>query len=291
MDKAHNNNRTILVTGATGRQGGAAVRNLLKSGFRVLALTRDDTKPAAVRIRESGGEIIKGDLDQPESVEPFFRDLYGVFSVQNPWITGLEKEVEHGKRVIELSVKAGVKHIVYSSAGPGREGTGVPHFDTKLQIEESLKNSGLSYTILRPSGFMELMSDRDFVPPVAVWNITGKVLGMHFPLNWIAVDDIGAAAALIFSDPEAWNKKEISLAGDRKSIAECLDLYSRVYGKSPFRLPVPVWLFKKIQPDLYAMYQWMIRENEPEETVEQTRKLLPGALNVEAWMNMMKVKV
>lgn len=276
--------KVILVTGSTGRQGGAVAKHLLNAGWKVRALTRNPDQPKAKELKESGADVIKGDLDKPEEIRLFFDDIYGVYSVQNPWITGLEKETEHGIRVAELAAEAGVQHLVYSSAGPGTEDTGVPHFNSKVPIEKKIKELGIPYTILRPAGFMELMSDKDFVPPLMIWNVTGKMLGEDFPLSWISCDDVGAVALKAFSNPEEFKNKEIVLVGDIKSMKECKEIYTSVNGKKPLRIPAPVWLFKLMQKDLWLMHQWMKSNGVSPEQIEATRQIHPGVMSVETWM-------
>lgn len=276
--------KTILVIGATGRQGGAVARHLLKEGWKVKVLTRDPDKPKAIALKEAGADVIKGDLNNPKPLKLFFQDLYGVFSVQNPWITGLEKEVEHGIAIADMAAEAGVQHLVYSSAGPVKPGTDVPHFETKVKIENHIKALGIPYTILRPTGFMELMSEKDFVPPLVAWNVVGKILGDDFPLTWVACDDIGAVAAKVFANTKDFEGRTISIAGDKKSVAMCREIYKSVYNKNPFRVPAPVWLFKMMQKDLWKMYRWMLSDPEPDDIIDKTRQIHPDVMNIETWM-------
>lgn len=274
----------IFVIGATGRQGGAVAKYLLKAGWKVRALTRNPDQPKARELKESGADVIKGDLDKPEQIRLFFEDIYGVYSVQNPWITGLKKETEHGIRIAELAAAAGVQHLVYSSAGPGTSDTGVPHFNSKIPIEKKIKELGIPYTILRPAGFMELMSDKDFVPPLMIWNVTGKMLGEDFPLSWISCDDVGAVAKTVFSNPEEFKNKEIELVGDIRSMRECREIYTSVYGKRPLRIPAPVWLFRLMQKDLWLMHEWMKSQEFTPELLATTKQLHPEVMDVESWM-------
>ncbi len=284
MDKKN----IILVTGATGRQGGAVAAELLNAGYSVRSLTRNPGKPNAVSLKKRGAEIIKGDFSEPDDLKKAMAGVYGVFSVQNPWISGLEKEIEHGIRIADIAHQEGVAHFVYASAGNGRDDTGVPHFNSKSIIEEHIKSLGLPYTIIRPAGFMELMSDKDFVPPLVAWNVTEKVLGSDFKLKWIAVQNVGLAVLEIFNQSDQYIGKEIFLAGDYKSITECREIYKSVYGKTPFRIPAPVWLFKLMQKDLWLMYQWMLSGGEPDYSIEETNKLIGSVLSVEDWMKMKK---
>ena len=276
--------KRILGVGSTGRQGGAVTKHLLKNGWSVRALTRNSSSEKAAKLKKHGADVVQGDLDDPEQVRYFFEGVYGVFSVQNPWITGLEKEIEHGKLIADLAKAADVKHIVYSSAGPGSTGSGVPHFDSKVQIEKHIKELQLPYTILRPSGFMEMMSDKDFVPALVTWNVTGKMLGDNFPVGWIAVDDIGAVAAKVFAETEKYIGKELDLTGDIKCMSECRSIYRDVNGKNPFRIPAPVWLFKLMQKDLYKMYAWTKSEPVSRQSIIETKKIIGETTSVEKWM-------
>lgn len=282
------NQNTILVVGATGRQGGAVSHHLLNKGWKVKALTRNANGEKAKNLVKAGADVVQGDLDEPGQIRHFFDGVYGVFSVQNPWITGLEKEVEHGIRVADLAKEARVKHFVYSSAGTGEAGTGVPHFESKVKIERHIKNLSIPYTILRPAGFMELMSDKDFVPPLVAWNVIGKMLGNNFPLSWISIDDVGAVTAAVFSNPQQYIGKELMLAGDIKSMQECRNLYREIFDKNLLGIPAPVWLFKLMQNDLYQMFTWMKSEQVSEKVVELTRQIIGETTSVRQWMTMRK---
>jgi uncharacterized protein YbjT (DUF2867 family) len=281
----------ILVTGATGRQGGAVASQLLREGFHVRILTRNPENPKAVLLKKKGAEIIKGDFSDPQALKKAMGGVYGVFSVQNPWITGLDKEVEYGVHMADIAYQEDIAHFVYASAGNGKDDTGVPHFNSKRKVEKHIIQLGLPYTIIRAAGFMELMSDKDFVPPLAAWNVTEKILGRDFQLYWIAVQDIGRVVAQVFKHPEEYTGKEINIAGDYKSMAECREIYESVYGKKPFRIPAPVWLFKLMQKDLWLMYQWMLSGGEPDNAIEEAKKLIGSVTGVEEWMKRKKAGV
>lgn len=280
--------KTVLVFGVTGRQGGATAKHLLKSGWKVRGITRNPDKEKAKQAKASGVEMIKANLDDPETLKGAFSDVYGVFSVQNPWITGLKKEVEHGKRIVNMANDAGVKHLIYASAGTGKSDTNVPHFNSKVEIEEALKASGVPYTILRSVSFMELMRDKDFLPPLVMWSVMPKILGENHPIMWISADDVGAIAAAALKDPDKFTGKELSLGADLKSVKECKELYLKTYDKQPKRIPAPVWIFKKMQYDLHQMFLWMKSRSEPITVIEETTEIHPNALTVERWMKKMK---
>ena len=154
MAHMENIERLILVCGATGSQGGAVARRLLDRGFRVRALTRDPQKPEAQALADGGAEVVQGDMDDRSSVEEVLEDTYGVLSVQNFWETGYDREVQQGETVADAANAAGVEHFVYSSVGSAHRRTGIPHFESKREVEEHVRELGLPYTILRPVFFM-----------------------------------------------------------------------------------------------------------------------------------------
>ena len=147
--------RAILVTGATGQQGGAVVRHLRTQGFAVRALTRDGQSPAARALAAEGVEVVQGDLDDRASLDRALAGAYGVYSVQNFALTGVEGEVRQGTTLADAAKATGIQHFVYSSVGSADRQTGIPHFESKFRIEEHIRAIDLPHTILRPVFFME----------------------------------------------------------------------------------------------------------------------------------------
>src|SRR5688500_14664677 len=130
--------KIIVVTGATGLQGRAVTRWLLQDGWHVRALTRNASSPQARALAARGAEVVQGDMGDPASLRPVFAGAYGVYSVQNPYISGPAAEVQQGKSVGDIAQASGVQHLVYGSAGIGRQVTGVPSWDTKREVEAYL---------------------------------------------------------------------------------------------------------------------------------------------------------
>ena len=93
MPDGQNAERLILVSGATGNQGGAVARSLLDRGFQVRALTRDLQKSEAQTLAEGGAEVVQGDMEDRSDMERVLEGVYGIFSVQNFWETGYDREV------------------------------------------------------------------------------------------------------------------------------------------------------------------------------------------------------
>ena len=206
----NNSEKTIVVIGATGQQGGATARHLLAQGWRVRALTRDPQGAAAQALAAAGAEVVSGNMDDRASLDQAFAGAYGVFSVQNFWLpdVGAAGEVRQGKIVADAAKAAGVRHFVYTSVGGAERQTGLSHFDSKWQIEEYVRSLSLPATVLRPVFFMEnltspMMGPRD--------GVLANALRPTTSLQMIAVEDIGYFAALAFARPQEFIGKAIEL--------------------------------------------------------------------------------
>ena len=278
--------RTIVVTGATGLQGGAVTRHLLSRGWRVCALTRNPKSEKAQAISALGAEVVQGDMAEPDSLVPIFKGAYGVYSVQNPVLSGLEGEIRQGKNVAAVAKQVGVQHLVYGSAGIGVKGTGIPSWESKMVIEDYMKSLGLPLTVLRPMAFMELMTDKKFFPAVSTWHIMPKLMGSSRDVGWLCVDDLGFIVAKAFAQPDQFIGKEIRLASDIKTIDECRGIYRKVMGKNSPHFPMPVWMFERfgfVGKDLSIMWRWLRRETFDMDT-NTTLTIHPDAFSVQAWL-------
>jgi uncharacterized protein YbjT (DUF2867 family) len=276
--------RVVAVTGATGRQGGAVVRHLLSDGWRVRALTRKVDSEAAKRVAAQGAELVAADMMDPDSLDAAFRGVEGVYSVQTGWDDGFEVEVNQGINVADASQRAGVRHLVYGSAGPGESGTGVGSWESKEKVTTHMRGLGLPLTVLRPTAFMELMTDQAYYPRVSTWQVMPKVMGADRPVPWLAVDDLGAVAAKAFADPETFIGRNIPLAGDLRSIQECREIWTLVRGRPPRRTPMPVWMFERfVGRDLTAMWTWL-STSEVHADPADTRRILPTTHTVDQWL-------
>src|SRR6201997_5803368 len=238
-------NRTILITGVTGKQGGAVARALEGAGLNLRGLTRKpDSKPAAA-LAHHGVEIVNGDLDDEASLRRALAGAWCVFGVQNTGEAGVEREEAQGKRLATLARDAGVEHFVYTSVGSADKKTGVPHFDNKWRIEETVRRLRFpSHVILRPVFFMENL--------VAPFSLQGSMLawalGPDTKLQMIAVDDIGWFGARAFTHAAALNRREIDLAGDTRTMAEAAAILAEALGRSIGFVQTPIEQVRQYSP-------------------------------------------
>lgn len=254
MANEHNAERLILVCGATGKQGGAVARSLLDRGFQVRGLTRNPDKPEAQALAEQVAEIVQGDMEDRSSIERVLEGACGVFSVQNFWETGYDREVQQGKIVADAAKAAGVEHFVYSSVGSTYRKTGIPHFESKWEVEEHVRQIGLPYTILRPVFFMQ---NWGWMREHILGGTLAQPLDPDKPFQQVAVEDVGTFAAIAFEHPEEWIGRELDIAGDEQTMPEIAETFGRVIGKEISYHQVPWDEFEEQMGEEGAvMYRW-----------------------------------
>lgn len=275
--------KTILVTGATGQQGGAVTRHLLKSNFKVRALVRDENKPASQELKKLGVEVIQGNMTDTAALDKAMEGVYGVFSVQNYWEHGYDGELNQGKAVADAAKKAGVKHFVQSSVGGAERLTKLPHFDVKFEIEEYLKELNLPTTVLRPVFFMENFNT--FSAPVEADGKFTLTIAMkpETKLQMITVDDIGAITALVLSEPDKYIGKEIELAGDELTMPEVAAAFSKVKGKEYVFNELPMDAMRSYNEEFANMFQWFIDKGY-EANIPELKKMYPALTDFETWL-------
>ncbi len=246
--------KLILVSGATGQQGGAVTRSLLGQGQNVRCLTRS---PEKARVLQSlGAEIVQGDFGDPESLRDALRGVDGMFLVGTPFEKGMDAEVAQGKAAIDACRKEHDLHVVYTSVTAADKRTGIPHFETKARVEQYLKASGLRYTIFRPVFFMENLESPWLYPSVQQGVLRTPLLA-HRPLQMIALRDIGEFAAAAFLRPGEFVGKAIDLAGDRITLTEAVLRISRALGKPVRYEAIPASEAEKaVGHDMALMYKW-----------------------------------
>jgi uncharacterized protein YbjT (DUF2867 family) len=273
-------NKKILVTGATGQQGGAVARELLTLGYNVKAMTRKPEGEKAQALAKLAAEIIQGDLDDFASLQRATKDVWGVFAVQNTWEAGVEKEQQQGIRLAEVSRKAGVQHFVYSSVGSAHRNTGIPHFDNKWRVEEAVRGLDFpSHTIIRPVFFMENFLSPWFKPGID----EGKLMVGIKPdtvLQMIALEDIGKYDAWAFEKHEQLNGRAIDIAGDACTMPEVAKIIGSASGKKVEFVQTPIEEVRKASEDFAIMLEWFdaVGYNADIEAISQESGIQPTTL-------------
>ncbi|KAF8496951.1 NmrA-like family domain-containing protein 1 [Gautieria morchelliformis] len=226
--------KIIVVTGATGAQGGSVARFLLNDGtYAVRAVTRNPDSPAAKELAAKGAEVIKADMRVLASLEKAFAGAYGVFGVTNFWEPGVgyEGEVSQGKSLVDAAKATGIKHFVWSTldSTPAE----ASHWESKNVVDQYLKKSGVPRTSLYTSFYFEnylgllpflKRNDGSYDFPLPL--ITDAPFAVY------SVAETGAFALAAFLHPETWLEKDIRITTDFLSAREMAKLVSDVSGKT-----------------------------------------------------------
>lgn len=281
-----NGEKTILVVGATGQQGGSVARALQADGWRVRALVRDPASPGAKGLSAIGIETVRGDFNDPASLAVAVAGVYGVFSAQPSsgqpqyGLTDAD-ETRFGIALADAAHRAGVAHLVHNSvAGVGPD-TGVGHFSAKWDVEEHIRGLPITSTVLRPAAFMEIL----LLPHFGLAEGTlSFFMRPGRPMQFIAVEDIGRIVAKVFADPAAFAGAAFDIAGDSLTGAELAERLSAATGR-----PIAYQLFPdavlRDAPLLARLVELV--ESGPAAggaDLAALRRLHPGLLTFERWL-------
>jgi uncharacterized protein YbjT (DUF2867 family) len=242
----------ILVTGATGQQGGAVARALLTKGQKVRVMTRTPAKASA--LAKAGAEVVKGNLTDALDLQAALHGVHGVFAMSTPFETGMDQEVQQGIMLADAAKQAGIAQYVYTSVGSAHRNTGIPHFETKWKVEQHIREIGLPATVLRPVFFMENFTT--FFKPSAE-GILMMPMRTDKKLAMVAVRDIGEFGAAAFMRPNDFLGQAIDLAGDELTMPEVAVHLSKVTGRSIRFQGLPLeQADATMGHDLATMFRW-----------------------------------
>lgn len=306
--------KVLLITGATGKQGGSVIDALLDldtdgSQFEILAVTRDTSSKAAKRLitKSNNGNItlVQGNLGD---VPALFaeakgvcgeRPIWGVYSVQaslGPRVT-IEGEVAQGKALIDNAIEAGIRHFVYSSVERGGDAaswenaTPIPHFQTKLRIEQHLRavtaagepGASMGWTVLRPVAFMDNLAP-GMPTKVFLAAVKNHLGDRDKAMQWVATADIGVFAAKAFAKPAEWNHRAVGIAGDELTVEQLSAAFARATG-SP--APMAYWFLGSaltyMVNEVSLMIGWFAT-NGYKADIAARRRDHPGLMTVEEWL-------
>ncbi|WP_410766219.1 NmrA/HSCARG family protein [Haloferax sp. DFSO60] len=246
----------ILVTGATGQQGGAVIDHLLSGEFgqhEVYGLTRDLTDNRAQDLVSRGVHIVEGDMRDYDRMVSLFEGVEGVFCVTTFFENGPDAELAQGVTVADAAADTGIGHFVYSSVD-GAERSPLPHFQSKFAIEQRIRERDLPATVIRPGYFMQNFAwmaadieDGTLSLPVSPDTV----------LHLVDSDDVGRAAAAAFADPERFLGESFELVGDALTLSEIAVTFSEALGHPVEFVQSPISAYRDSRGDELAdMYQW-----------------------------------
>ncbi|MEV0292980.1 NmrA family NAD(P)-binding protein [Nocardia sp. NPDC050710] len=277
----------ILVTGATGTQGGATARHLLHAGVPVRALVRDTAAPAARALSDAGAELVAGDFDTPQTLDAAVAGARGVFLIPpatfGPQGWNSELEADRGVAVIRAAERADVEQIVFTGvASLGKDATW--GMAGKRLIEDAVAASGLRYTLLRPARFFENYLLRGSPMDGIIDGVHQHLFPADRPLQSVAVADIAAFAALAFADPDRFHGRTLELASDSGTPVDAAAAVGRAIGQ-----PVRYREISEAEADALGAQignTWrLIRETGGwQADIPALREIHPGLRTLDTWL-------
>ena len=246
---------SVLVMGATGNQGGSVVQHLLSRGHHIRGLTRNPDSDSAKRLSEQGVEVMKGDFSDPDSLLKAASGVDTMYAMSTPFEKGTDAEVEQGVAIADVAKKAEVGHFIFGSVANADKNTGVPHFDSKYEIEKHIVSLGIPYTISAPVFFMDNYLSPWILPSIKEGKLS---LGMpnNIPLKQVSVKNIGAFVASLIERREEVFGKRIDIAGDELTGEETAATLSKVSGHKIEYEGFDPEILRKDSADMASMYKW-----------------------------------
>jgi len=233
----------VVVTGGTGKQGGAVVKSLLERGHEVRAVTRSTDSAKARELANAGVTLVRASLEDTAALTKALEGATSLFAMTTPFEGGPQADTRQGISAADAAKAAGV-HLVFTSIGNANRQTGIPHFDSKHKIEKHIAKIGVRAAVLAPVYFMENATP---LPPTR-------------RLAQVAVADIGAVAVRLLEDPGRFAGKRFDLGGDELTGNDVLAILSRVTGRpfTYFQVPLDV-IRQRMGEDGAKMYEWFDR--------------------------------
>jgi uncharacterized protein YbjT (DUF2867 family) len=283
----------ILVTGATGTQGGAVAKQLLARGYRVRALCRDPESPAARALADSGVEVCRGDLEDRPSIDAAVAGVYGVFGVQNFWDgfparrLGAEGEFRQGKNLLDAARAAGVRHFVQSTGAGVTIAPELPVNRGKLAVEAHARAISIPWTIMRACFFMDNFDNPKWGFRDALQE--GRLELPFAPdtrLQMLSAENLGYFVGMAFERPDDFIGAQVDLAGDELSMTEIAEMFTRVTGR-PTRFtgsPAGLQVMTHMDEDLGTLFRVEMYERGFRAFIPGLRALYPGLSTLEAYL-------
>jgi len=246
----------VVVTGATGNQGGAVVKSLLERGHAVRAVTRNTDSAKARDLANAGVTLVRASLEDTAALTKALEGATSFFAMTTPFGGGTQAETKQGISAADAAKVAGV-HLVFTSVGSANRQTGVPHFDSKYEVEKHVAKIGVRATILAPVYFMDNLH---FGKEQLANGIYAAPLPPTRRLAQVAIADIGAVAVRLLEDPGRFAGKRFDLASDELTGNDVVTTLSRITGRpfSYFQVPLDV-IRRRMGEDGAKMYEWFDR--------------------------------
>ncbi|MGW6356979.1 NmrA family NAD(P)-binding protein [Streptomyces sp. NPDC055092] len=244
----------VAVLGATGGQGSAVVRALHRAGYGVRAVVRDPRSPRARALAAQRVDVTAGNLADASSLAAAFAGVDAAFAVTTPFEEGPQAEVQQGQAIVQAAVESHLPHLVLASVASADQSTGIPHFESKRQIEELLVREGPPATVVAPTYFFDnLLGDLQTVAS----GLLELPLPPERPLQQLSRDDLGALVAAVIADGPGHLGRRIEVASDDPTPLQMATTLEQLFGRPVQAVEVPLSLVRESNADMGAMWSYL----------------------------------
>jgi uncharacterized protein YbjT (DUF2867 family) len=287
--------KTVLVTGATGQQGGSVARHLLRSGkYQVRCLTRNPNNDKAKALRGAGADVVAADLNDVASVRAAIAGCDAVFAVTNWWeLFDSAKEFVHGRNLVDAAVDTNVLQFMFSTLPSAQQISGgkipVPHLDSKKVIEDYARNRGLNAVYFNVAFYFENFINFQMLQRQADGTLAFGFPQGDTPLAGVCVEDLGGVVAAVLERFDEFAGKIVGVVGDDEPCSRYAEVMTRVLGRKAVYQHIPREEYAKFPfpgaDELGAMFdfnrQYLLGRKAD---LELCRKLYPPMQNLEAFL-------
>lgn len=246
--------KPVLVLGATGGQGGAVAAALLTAGRRVRALVRDPETTQGRRLTGAGAELLTGNFTNVDALSSAMSGTAAAFTFTTPFETGTDAEIAQGHAIVTAATRAHLPHLVFSSVAGATDRTGIPHFDSKAEVEQRIVSSGIAHTIVAPTYFY----DNALGGSSDIHNgLLQLPLPADRPLQQLDRADLGSFVELILRDPGRFLGARIELASDQPTPAEMTHALAAALNHPVDYEETPMSAVRSTSADMGAMWDYL----------------------------------
>ncbi|EIM19546.1 NAD(P)-binding protein [Wallemia mellicola CBS 633.66] len=272
-----------LLTGVTGNQGSQVLEHM--KGQPVRAFVRNTKNNKTKKLQERGIELASGDLKDEESIYTALENVDGAYLVTLMLEKGAQDEVEQGKAFLAAAKRRNLKHLVYSSVEGAERQTGIPHFDSKFEVEELIRESGIPHTIVRPVAFFDNFPKQRGLASFFTLGIFRAGTGYSKKIQLVSCYDIGRVVAAALKNPSKYAGQVIPLAAEELYVSEIQDKYEKALGTRPWKAWLPRFFLYLLPYDIRCMFLWFGQRGRGyRANIPALRREYPGLLTFDEWV-------
>ena len=262
--------KVLAVFGATGQQGGSVasyVAKELSSQYKVRAITRDPTKPAALKLKDSGIDVVAGDITDENSLEIALKGVDIVFAMTTANANGKGTEFIDGKGIVDAAVKVGAKYFIWSTLPPvtklsNGELIHVGQYDNKAKVEEYVRTLPIKSSFYSPGFFFQNFHDLAKPQPTENGYVIANTMDPKVTLPFIdIISDTGKYVGQILKKPDTYVGKTLYGALGHYSLEEISQLISKTSKREVNYIQLPEETYRSFLPpedadEIIEMSKW-----------------------------------